>query len=104
MRCVEPEYARLGLQFAGDLSLTLHVDKWPSDVTTVSKPDAFPSTLRHKRNEIQTILAGDVETWAKTAKVCPSCNNPEMLFKDIQLRGADEGTTIFYRCPNCQER
>jgi DNA-directed RNA polymerase I subunit RPA12 len=33
---------------------------------------------------------------------CPKCNNPQMLFYTMQLRSADEGSTVFYECPKCQ--
>jgi DNA-directed RNA polymerase I subunit RPA12 len=36
-----------------------------------------------------------------TTTACPQCANPEMRFRDVQLRGADEGSTVFYRCPKC---
>ncbi|KAH9876100.1 hypothetical protein J1614_003979 [Plenodomus biglobosus] len=79
-------------------------NSWPISIQTFSKPNAFPSSLQHKRSEIQTINADDVETWAQTSQACPSCDNPVMLFTNLQLRGADEGTTIFFRCPKCNHR
>ncbi|THX68045.1 integral membrane protein-like protein [Aureobasidium pullulans] len=76
-------------------------DKWPTSITTESAPTAFPSRLRDARSEIQVLSAEDRETWAMTTTACPQCANPEMRFRDVQLRGADEGSTIFYRCPKC---
>ncbi|KAF1850515.1 uncharacterized protein K460DRAFT_301643 [Cucurbitaria berberidis CBS 394.84] len=76
-------------------------NSWPISIQTTSKPDAFPSSLQQKRSEIQTINEDDVQTWGETPQACPSCSNPVMLFTNLQLRGADEGTTVFYRCPKC---
>ncbi|KAF7447509.1 DNA-directed RNA polymerase protein [Pyrenophora tritici-repentis] len=79
-------------------------NKWPTSVQTTSKPDAFPSALGQKHSEIQTIEEGDIETWAEILQACSKCGNPEMLFTTMQLRGADEGTTIFFKCPKCNFR
>ncbi|KAH0385466.1 DNA-directed RNA polymerase I polypeptide, partial [Aureobasidium melanogenum] len=76
-------------------------NKWPTSITTESAATAFPSRLRDARSEIQVLSAEDRETWAMTTTACPQCANPEMRFRDVQLRGADEGSTIFYRCPKC---
>lgn len=32
---------------------------------------------------------------------CPKCHHPEMYFFTIQMRSADEGTTVFYECVKC---
>jgi DNA-directed RNA polymerase subunit M/transcription elongation factor TFIIS len=76
-------------------------DVWPTSTTTESASTAFPSRLRDARSEIQVLSAEDRETWAMTTTACPQCANPEMRFRDVQLRGADEGSTVFYRCPKC---
>ncbi len=31
---------------------------------------------------------------------CPKCAHPEMSFYTMQLRSADEGSTVFYECLN----
>ena len=38
----------------------------------------------------------------KTAETCPKCNHPELEYYTMQTRGADEGQTVFYECPNCK--
>lgn len=79
-------------------------DKWPISTVTASTPNAFPSTLREKRSKIQTINDDEIETLATVSKTCPTCENQTLLWRDMQLRGADEGMTIFYWCPDCNYR
>ncbi|CAD0055221.1 unnamed protein product [Aureobasidium pullulans] len=81
-----------------------NINKWPTAQMTTSAPGAFPSRLRDKHSDIQVLSAADRDTWALTLKACPKCEHPEMKFRDVQLRGADEGSTIFYRCPACDHR
>ena len=88
------------LHFLTTLS-PLSTDIWPTSTTTESAATAFPSRLRDARSEIQVLSAEDRETWAMTTTACPQCANPEMRYRDVQLRGADEGSTVFYRCPKC---
>ncbi|KAA6409159.1 MAG: DNA-directed RNA polymerase I subunit [Lasallia pustulata] len=67
-------------------------------VTTKSKPTAFPSLLRSKRSAVQTLTAEDVQTEATIRQTCPECGREEMWYYTLQLRSADEGSTVFYRC------
>jgi DNA-directed RNA polymerase I subunit RPA12 len=76
------------------------VDEWPASTQTFSKPNAFPSALRTKRSGVQTPHE-DIETWAKTAEHCPACDSSETNLREMQLRGADEGSTVFFRCSSC---
>ena len=44
------------------------------------------------------------EAWknvAATEIVCSKCENNKAYYKEIQIRSADEPTTIFYKCTNC---
>ncbi|KAI5818626.1 DNA-directed RNA polymerase i 13.7 kda polypeptide [Pyronema omphalodes] len=66
--------------------------------TTTSNERSFPSALRLKRSAVQTLDADDLHTEAKISQTCPACGNGEMWFFTLQLRGADEGATVFYRC------
>jgi DNA-directed RNA polymerase I subunit RPA12 len=45
-----------------------------------------------------------VETWAETAEACPKCGAGRVLYREMQLRGADEGATVFFRCRGCKNR
>ncbi|ORX95787.1 hypothetical protein BCR34DRAFT_607841 [Clohesyomyces aquaticus] len=67
-------------------------------IVTHSKPTAFPSSLRAKRSEVQTITEADIQTHAVTSQSCEKCHREEVRYYTQQLRGADEGTTVFYEC------
>ncbi|KIX08323.1 uncharacterized protein Z518_02979 [Rhinocladiella mackenziei CBS 650.93] len=67
-------------------------------ITSASKPSAFPSALRSKHSEVQSINAEDLQVEAVIARDCPACHRSEMFYHTKQLRSADEGTTVFYRC------
>lgn len=67
-------------------------------VVTVSKPTAFPSALRAKRSEVQTISEDDVNTTSVIAQRCEQCGREEVRYYTQQLRSADEGSTVFYEC------
>ena len=72
---------------------------------TITKSNNFPSVLRAKRSNIQRVSAND---WKSSERVARRCENPdfeckakEMTFRNVQMRGADEGSTIIYKCPEC---
>lgn len=69
-------------------------------MTTVSesKPSAFPSALRAKRSAVQTLSAEDRKTEAIIDRTCNDCGRKQMFYTTVQLRSADEGSTVFYRC------
>ncbi|KAG9244690.1 transcription factor S-II-domain-containing protein [Calycina marina] len=79
-------------------------DTASTTITTESKPSSFPSRLRQERSSIQTIQQEDREKDAKIAVSCPECEEKEVRYTSAQLRGADEGSTIFYTCPNCNNK
>lgn len=76
-----------------------------SSQTTTSRSSNFPSTLRTKlTSTTQNLTSKDLENTRRIAKECPKCHAQEMTWSEAQLRSADEGSTIFYRCPDCGHR
>ena len=67
-------------------------------VTSKSKANAFPSALRAKHSEVQSVDVEALETESVDKRTCPRCGRTEMFYHTKQLRSADEGTTVFYRC------
>jgi RNase P subunit RPR2 len=63
-----------------------------------SKPSSFPSSLRAKRSAVQTLSAEDRKTEAIIDRTCSECGRKQMFYTTVQLRSADEGSTVFYRC------
>jgi len=74
------------------------VDTSSKIVVTKTKESAFPSELRLKRSKIQTIERSDRMNEATIEQTCPECGRKEMRYYTVQLRSADEGSTIFYNC------
>ncbi|EIM91986.1 DNA-directed RNA polymerase, partial [Stereum hirsutum FP-91666 SS1] len=71
------------------------------EITTRSHPDAFPSALRQKR-KTQTKTHEATEGLLKVTEKCPECGHMEAFSKEIQMRSADEGSTILYTCVACK--
>ncbi|KAJ5042312.1 uncharacterized protein L3040_004864 [Drepanopeziza brunnea f. sp. 'multigermtubi'] len=67
-------------------------------IITSTQPSSFPSLLRQKRSEIQQIERGDLQNEATIKVTCTECGRDEVRYTAVQLRSADEGSTIFYRC------
>ncbi|KAJ5102721.1 DNA-directed RNA polymerase I subunit [Penicillium argentinense] len=81
-----------------DVCGTRNKDTTPQTIVSESKPSAFPSALRSKRSAVQTLSAEDRKTEAVTNHTCEKCGRKEMFFTTVQLRSADEGSTVFLRC------
>lgn len=71
------------------------------EITTRSHPDAFPSALRQKR-KTQTKTHEGSDAQLKVTEKCPECGHMEAFSKEIQMRSADEGSTILYTCVACR--
>ena len=56
-----------------------------------------------KTKQVDAIL-GNKEQWENvdsTDAVCPKCDHNRAYFMQIQIRSADEPSTLFYKCVNC---
>lgn len=57
----------------------------------------------YEQKLVDNILGGK-EAWenvARTDATCPKCECGKAYFKQIQIRSADEPSTIFYKCVDC---
>jgi DNA-directed RNA polymerase I subunit RPA12 len=80
----------------------LYTDTSSKVVITTSKPDAFPSTLRTRlKTDLQEVAEGGVQTDVGTKETCGKCGSDDARYYELQLRSADEGSTIFYTCQQC---
>jgi len=84
--------------YALQFSLLSSTDTASRVITSTSKPSAFPSVLRTKNSAVQVLNTDDLDTEARIEKSCPQCGREEMFYHTKQLRSADEGSTVFYRC------
>ncbi|KAI0344174.1 DNA-directed RNA polymerase I kDa polypeptide [Trametopsis cervina] len=71
------------------------------EIITRSHPDAFPSALRQK-SKTQTKTHNSEDALLKVTEKCPNCGHMEAFSKEMQLRSADEGSTILYTCIACR--
>ncbi|CAL1696867.1 unnamed protein product [Somion occarium] len=72
------------------------------EIITRSHPDAFPSALAQKRKTQTKVHEGEDLNLLKVTEKCPSCGHMEAYSKELQLRSADEGSTILYTCVKCR--
>lgn len=84
--------------------LSFFLDTTLRDITN-QKSNNFPSPLRAKlRHNIQQLSSQDRLNSRVIQRECPKCHAPEVTYIELQLRGADEGSTIIYTCPRCLEK
>ena len=66
----------------------------------------YTNKVKTKRKEMDDVLGG-AEAWEnvdKTSADCPYCGNDMAYFKQIQIRSADEPSTVFYKCVRCMKQ
>jgi DNA-directed RNA polymerase I subunit RPA12 len=70
------------------------------EVITTSASSAKPAWVDIDQDQ-------DTETMQKHAVIdepCPKCAHHQLYFYTMQLRSVDEGSTVFYECPNCNHK
>ncbi|KAL7789082.1 hypothetical protein V8C37DRAFT_404171 [Trichoderma ceciliae] len=68
-------------------------------IVTKSKPSDFPSFLRQKlQSSVQSVERHTINTESSVRERCPSCGREEVKYTTVQLRSADEGSTVIYNC------
>ncbi|KAG5439157.1 hypothetical protein PCANB_001456 [Pneumocystis canis] len=80
-------------------------------IVTLLEPPTFASTLRQRRKQristkntnivTSSTITPTVAPAATIYETCPVCGYSEMSFYALQMRSADEGSTIFYNCIHC---
>ncbi|KAF6830238.1 transcription factor S-II [Colletotrichum musicola] len=73
-------------------------DTGAKTVITQTKPSDFPSQLRQKLQSNVQAVDKNLDTEATIREQCPKCDREEVRFTAVQLRSADEGSTIFFTC------
>ncbi len=61
----------------------------------------FPVVTEKKTFQKKTRKEEEKFTAAVIKETCPKCGNDEMSYTTAQLRSADEGQTVFYKCTAC---
>ena len=59
--------------------------------------------VKTTKKQVDDVLGG-AEAWEnvdKTTADCPFCKHNLAYFKQIQIRSADEPSTVFYKCCQC---
>ncbi|KAL7915951.1 hypothetical protein GGI35DRAFT_473271 [Trichoderma velutinum] len=68
-------------------------------IVTESKPSDFPSFLRQKlQSSVQSVERHTLNTESTVRERCPNCGREEVKYTTVQLRSADEGSTVIYNC------
>lgn len=76
------------------------------DIKSMTVAELVPESIADSLNEIMTQKSQVFEEKISTIHRCPRCGGYETLTKTVQLRSADEGSTVICRCvnPNCLTR
>ncbi|OJJ36508.1 hypothetical protein ASPWEDRAFT_107014 [Aspergillus wentii DTO 134E9] len=73
--------------------------------TQVAVSENFPSRLRNKvKSYTQEVTRETIGSGPKIEVDCVKCPSKDVTYSQVQLRSADEGSTIFYTCLKCGHR
>ncbi|POR36245.1 DNA-directed RNA polymerase subunit [Tolypocladium paradoxum] len=74
-------------------------DTGSKTILTKSKPSDFPSFLRQKlQSKVQAVERHNIQTKTAAQERCRNCGREEVTYTTLQLRSADEGSTVIYSC------
>ncbi|KAF7561719.1 hypothetical protein G7046_g2442 [Stylonectria norvegica] len=74
-------------------------DTGSKSIITQTKPSDFPSFLRQKlQSSVQAVEKHTLNTETTIHETCPKCGREEVKYTAVQMRGADEGSTLIYNC------
>lgn len=74
-------------------------DTGSKTIITQSNPSDFPSFLRQKlQSKVQNIDRQNIQTEGTVQETCEKCGREEVKYSNVQLRSADEGSTVIYSC------
>lgn len=65
-------------------------------------PPQYTSRVELRRKQVDDVLGG-ADAWKNvdsTDVTCPRCEHGRAYFMQIQIRSADEPSSIFYKCCN----
>jgi DNA-directed RNA polymerase subunit M len=62
-----------------------------------------PKKMKRSSRESITVIGKEhqIRTLPTTEKTCPKCGNNLVYYWQVQTRGGDEGSTLFFRCTKC---
>lgn len=77
----------------------IQIDTASKTIVTRTKPSDFPSLLRQKLSTTQTVERHKIQTSQVDPNMdCPECGTIGIRYTEVQMRSADEGSTIIYNC------
>lgn len=92
----------MGAIECGVCSFSSHLSELDQLPASTSYSTARPTPLWAKSDEEQAALKQAKEPQRATiAEPCIKCGAKEVGFYTLQLRSVDEGSTVFYECPDC---
>lgn len=84
---------------ACNADMLYYPDTGSKTILTKSKPSDFPSFLRQKlQSNVQAVERHSIQTESVVQERCPKCGREEVKYTSVQLRSADEGSTIIFTC------
>ena len=69
-----------------------------------NRPAVPPKRMKKRSHKESITVIGkehQIRTLPTAKKTCPKCGNNLAYFWQVQTRGGDEGSTLFFRCTKC---